>query len=230
MDLATLARGSGVTIRENALVAALEETSDGAPVRWASGSQSCDRVVVSAGPWVAELLPAMKDRVRLTRQQMAFFVPQDAAPFQRGRFPVWTMLSPGNLWYGFPYLHDGFVKVAEDSKVDDTTVNIPREPTTAFLAWVREFVAQRSPALGDAELVGGRSCLYANMADMRDEEFVIDWAPGCERILIAGCGCGHGFKFGGSIGPGIADALEDRENHLGDRFRIGTRFEGEQRD
>ena len=44
-------------------------------------------------------------------------------------------------------------------------------------------------------------------------------------MLIAGCGCGHGFKFGGSIGPVIADALEDRENRMGDLFRIGTRFE-----
>ena len=46
-------------------------------------------------------------------------------------------------------------------------------------------------------------------------------------MLIAGCGCGHGFKFGGSIGPVIADALEDRENPLGDLFRIGTRFNQE---
>ena len=44
-------------------------------------------------------------------------------------------------------------------------------------------------------------------------------------MLIAGCGCGHGFKFGGAIGPVIADALEDRENHLGELFRIGNRFE-----
>ncbi len=223
-DLATVARDSGVTIRENTLVAALEETSDGARVRWDYESKICDRVVVAAGPWVAELLPAMRDRVRITRQQMAFFVPKDAAPFQRGRFPVWTLLSPGNLWYGFPYLHEGFVKVAEDSKVEDTAVDIPREPTTEFLAWAREFVSQRIPALTDAEMVGGRSCLYTNIAKMQDEQFVIDWAPGCERILIAGCGCGHGFKFGGSIGPVIADALEDKENHLGDLFRIGTRF------
>ena len=156
---------------------------------------------------------------------MAFFHPKDPAPFERGRFPVWSILSPGNLWYGFPYLHEGLVKVAEDSKVDDTTVEVSREPTPEFLDWAREFVAARIPALDGAELAGGRSCLYTNMADMEDEQFVIDWAPGFQRVLIAGCGCGHGFKFGGSIGPVIADALEDRENHLGDLFRIGTRFE-----
>ena len=224
-DLAGLAREAGVEIRENTRVTAVEETASGARVRWGVESRDCDRAVVAAGPWVGELLPAMAARVRITRQQMAFFHPKDPAPFERGRFPVWSILSPGNLWYGFPYLHEGLVKVAEDSKVDDTTVDVSREPTPEFLDWAREFVAARIPALDGAELAGGRSCLYTNMADMEDEQFVIDWAPGCQRVLIAGCGCGHGFKFGGSIGPVIADALEDRENRMGDLFRIGTRFE-----
>ena len=224
-DLAGLARDSGVAILENTQVTAVEETASGARIRWDTGSHDCDRAVVAAGPWVGKLLPAMATRVRITRQQMAFFLPKDPAPFERGRFPVWSILSPGNLWYGFPYLHEGFVKVAEDSKVDDTTVDVSREPTPAFLAWARDFVAARIPALDGAAPAGGRSCLYTNMADMEDEQFVIDWAPGCERVLIAGCGCGHGFKFGGSIGPVIADALEDKENRLGDLFRIGTRFE-----
>ena len=224
-DLAGLARDSGVAILENTRVTVVEETASGARVRWDTESQDCDRAVVAAGPWVGQLLPAMAPRVRITRQQMAFFHPQDRAPFERGRFPVWSILSPGNLWYGFPYLHEGLVKVAEDSKVDDTSVDVSREPTPEFLAWAREFVAERIPALDGAGLAGGRSCLYTNMADMEDEQFVIDWAPGFQRVLIAGCGCGHGFKFGGSIGPVIADALEDRENRLGDLFRIGTRFE-----
>ncbi len=74
--------------------------------------------------------------------------PAHPSPFERGRFPVWTSLSPGNLWYGFPYLHEGYVKVAEDSKVDDTTVDVSRPPTRAFLAWAREVVAD---ALKDKE-------------------------------------------------------------------------------
>ena len=39
-------------------------------------------------------------------------------------------------------------------------------------------------------------------------------------------GSGHGFKFGGSLGAVIADAVEDVPNPLGDWFRIGDRFEG----
>ena len=223
-DLAQLARDEGVVVRENTPVAGVSESGDTAQVVLPSESLSFDRAIVAAGPWVAALLPHMEGRIRITRQQMAFFMPKDAAPFKRGRFPVWSILSPGNLWYGFPFLHEGFVKVAEDSKVDDTTVGIERTPTATFLDWACEFVAERIPRLSAGELVGGRSCLYTNMANMVDEEFVIDWAPGYQRVLIAGCGCGHGFKFGGSIGPVIADALEDRDNPLGAMFKIGTRF------
>ena len=224
-DLAQFAREDGVVVRENTVVREVAETAFGARVVCDSDAMTFDRIIVAAGPWVAHLLPQLKTHVRLTRQQMAFFIPKDVARFERERFPVWSILSPSNLWYGFPLLHEGFVKVAEDSKVDDTTVDVEREPTEAFLDWAREFVAARIPELSEGELVGGRSCLYTNMANMDDEQFVIDWAPGCERVLIAGCGCGHGFKFGGAIGPVIADALEDRQNRLGDLFRIGKRFE-----
>ena len=97
-----------------------------------------------------------------------------------------------------------------------------REPTEDFMEAALQFVADRIPSLAKAELAGGRSCLYTNAPD---DHFVIDWVPDSQRLLIAGCGCGHGFKFGGaSIGPVIADALEDKHNPLGDLFRIGTRF------
>jgi glycine/D-amino acid oxidase-like deaminating enzyme len=43
-------------------------------------------------------------------------------------------------------------------------------------------------------------------------------------VLLAGGGSGHGFKFGGSIGPVIADALEDKDNPLGRNFRLAGRF------
>ena len=152
---------------------------------------------------------------------MAFFAPHDPDEFRGEVFPVWSVLTPGNAWYGFPLLDEGYVKVAEDNKVLDADPDSDREPTEQFLSAAREFVADRIPALTEADLVGGRSCLYTNTPD---DHFVIDWAPDSDRVLIAGCGCGHGFKLGGSLGPVIADAIEDRDNPLGRPFRINDRF------
>ena len=96
-----------------------------------------------------------------------------------------------------------------------------RDATPEFLEQARDFVGRRIPGLASAKLVSSRSCFYGNTPDL---DFAIDWAPGRSRILVAGGGSGHGFKFGGSIGPVIADALEEKANPLGDRFRLGTRF------
>jgi len=77
------------------------------------------------------------------------------------------------------------------------------------------------PELAKGRLIGGRSCFYENTPD---HDFIVDWAPDTPRVLVAGGGSGHGFKFGGSIGVVIDDALEEKENPLGRLFRIGRRF------
>lgn len=224
-QLATIARSDGIQIRESMPVEQVDEQSDQVDIVGANGETvSCDRAIVSAGPWVIRLFPELQRHLGITRQQMAFFVPPDPQEFRREVFPVWSVLAPDNAWYGFPFLDEGYVKVAEDNKVLEADPDSDREPTEKFLSEAREFVAERIPALSDGELVGGRSCLYTNT---RDDHFVIDWAPDSSRVLIAGCGCGHGFKFGGAIGPVIADAVEDRDNPLGRLFRINQRFSGE---
>ncbi|MDE2809855.1 MAG: FAD-dependent oxidoreductase, partial [Gemmatimonadota bacterium] len=193
-DLADLARDRGVAIRSHTPVQDVDETDQG--VRLATGSERplFDRVVVAAGAWVVRLFPTLKDHLRITRQQMAFLVPIEPEAFAQKVFPVWTMLSSQAAWYGFPLLREGYVKIAEDSKVERAEPEADRQPSPGFLDQARAFVAQRLPALEGARLVGGRACLYTNTPD---DHFVIDWAPGMRGILIAGCGSGHGFKFGG---------------------------------
>ena len=99
--------------------------------------------------------------------------------------------------------------------------DLDRQGTREFVEQTMEFLRQRIPEMAAGRVVAARSCLYTNTPD---DHFVIDWAPGSSRILAAGGGSGHGFKFGGSIGEVIADAVEEKRNPLGDLFRIGDRF------
>lgn len=220
-DLADLARAEGVLIYSQTPV---QEIEDHGQVRFIckNDTPEFDRAVIAAGAWVTRLLPQFNRHLHLTRQQMAFFVPKNPELFE-GTFPLWSVLSKNEGWYGFPLLQEGYVKVADDLKVEEiTNPDIERAPTDEFLAAAEAFVADRIPALANAELIGGRSCLYTNTPD---NHFVIDWLPNSQRLLVAGCGSGHGFKFGGSIGPVIADALEEKHNSLGDLFRIAKRFD-----
>ena len=61
-----------------------------------------------------------------------------------------------------------------------------------------------------------RACLYCATPD---DHFIIDHAPGAERVIVATGGSGHGFKFGGSLGAVIDYAVEDVQNPLGDWFK-----------
>ena len=221
-DLAGLAQARGLEIRIEFPVAELEET--GATVHVRSGAEvlTFDRVVAAAGAWIVQLWPGLAQHLCLTRNQMVFFIPRDRELFSRQKLPIWSVNTGQEAWYGFPMLAEGYVKVADDLKDDETHPEVERTNTDRFIERVSRFVQERMPGLHGAEMVGGRSCLYTNTPD---DHFVIDWAPGSRNILIAGCGSGHGFKFGGSIGPVIADALEEKHNPLGDLFRIGTRFD-----
>ena len=221
-DLAGLARARGVEVRSESPVTELEDAENGVRLRCGAQTLIFDRVVAAAGAWIVRLWPALAESLYLTRNQMAFFVPRDPELFSRQNLPVWSVNTGKEAWYGFPMLVEGYVKVADDLKVDETHPEVERTNTRRFLDMLSRFIEERMPGLRGAEMVGGRSCLYTNTPD---DHFVIDWAPGARRILIAGCGSGHGFKFGGSIGPVIADALEEKHNPLGDLFRIGARFD-----
>ena len=218
-DLAGLARSIGVQIREETPVLALEEQGSGVVAKYGGHTEAAEFAVVAAGPWVARLCPDLGQNLRVSHQQMAFFKPTDPTPYAAATFPVWTLPTAEEHWYGFPYLPEGLVKIAGDRKGPTVDPDTDRDPTPDFLTAARNFVEERIPSLANAELVGGRSCLYTNTPD---NDFVIDRAS--SRILVAGCGSGHGFKFGGSIGPLVADMLEDKDNPLGDALRIGQRF------
>ncbi len=223
-DLSRLAGDEGVTLKEHTRVVGIEESESGVEVATDRDSFSFDRTVVAAGPWVGRLLPPVGESMLISRQQMAFYRPVDPAPFRRDVFPGWSWHPKTQGWYGFPLLADGTVKIANDMVGEEVDSDVERTNTQDFLEEVREFAARRLPELAKGEFLGGRSCLYTNTPD---GHFVVDWAPGMNRTVVAGGGSGHGFKFGGSIGEVIADAVEDRANPLGDLFRIGERLHTE---
>lgn len=216
-DLAALAIAEGVTIRTQTPVLEIAENPSGVQLTLTNESAVADRVVIAVGAWMSRLVPELGRHVRVTRQEMAFFRPPDPTPFRRDRCPVWCVHPDTEAWYGFPMLREGFFKIASDQLGPVVEPDIERSATPDFLAAVEEFVALRLPGIAAGELVGSRSCLYTNTVD---HQFVVDWVPDSQRVAVAGCGCGHGFKFGGVIGMVVADHIEDKANPLGEPFRM----------
>ncbi len=220
--MADVARECGAEIRENTPVNSIDERSSDVVVAVEGDRAVFDLVVVATGVWVGRLLPEIGANVKVTHQQMLLIEPRDPAIFAHGVFPKWGIDPDGEGWYGFPLLREGYVKIAKEPLGDTVDPDTDRAGTPEFAEETLAFLRERIPEMARGKIAESRSCLYTATPD---DHFMVDRVPGRERIFVAGGGSGHGFKFGGSIGPIIADAVEDRANPLGDRFRIGDRFD-----
>ena len=215
-----LAGDAGVTVRERTPVAAVEERAGAATVRVDSAEQAFDRVVVAAGAWIGRLLPELARPLTVTRQEMLLLPAPDPVSFSYPRMPTWGAEPGGEEWYGFPLLRDGSVKVARDRLGPAVDADVDRAGTAAFAADAEAMLRRRLPALAGSASACGRSCLYTMTPDAH---FLVDTVPGTERLVVAGAGSGHAFKFGGVFGPLVAGVVEDRPDPAAERLRIGGR-------
>jgi sarcosine oxidase len=219
--LTTLAQKHGAEVRFGEGVRAVEPVGDKARIVTERATIEADAAIVSAGPWVSSLLPGASLPLRVTRQVMAWFAPNDPAAFAASRFPVFLIESAHGIHYGFP-AHGAGVKVAKhhhgDEAVDpdlyDRTVSATDE------ALIRAAVADHLPD-ANGPLIDAKTCLYTVASD---GDFIIDRLPGAASIVIASPCSGHGFKFAPAIGEILADLTTGRTpKHDISRFRI-SRF------
>ena len=219
--LGRLAREEGVTILESAPVLGVEEVSGAVRLHIDGADRDFDRVVVAAGVWIGRLLPEVGRLLDVTHQEMVLIEVERRDTFAHGAMPVWGVDPDGEGWYGFPLLREGYVKVAKEPLGETVDPDVDRQGTPEFVELTMEFLRERIPEMARGRVVGSRTCLYASTPD---DHFIIDYVPGSSRVLVSGGGSGHGFKFGASMGQVIADALEERHNPLGDRFRLRDRL------
>lgn len=198
------ARAAGAEVRTSARVVAVEPTPGGVRLR-VEGQEPVPaaRVVVAAGPWIADLLPDLAPHLRLTRQVLGWFAPRDADALRLGRFPVAILDDgPAGAVYGFPDLGTG-TKWARHGEAGV----LAHADRAAQDAGPGDEAALRGPldrlvpgAAGP--LLRMRTCIYTRTAD---EHFVLDAPPGEPRLIAASPCSGHGFKFASVLGEALAE-------------------------
>src|SRR5687768_7858897 len=92
-----LAERAGATLRFGA-PASLRPDGAGVVVESGGRRDAVDRVVLTAGAWLAELLPVLSGSLRIERVPLFWFEPVAAV----GPLPVWIVESQGGDFYGFP--------------------------------------------------------------------------------------------------------------------------------
>jgi sarcosine oxidase len=231
--LIDLARERGVEIMEGLRVTVAEQAESRVDVITDRAEKvACERAMIASGPWTRSLLPLLSDRLTTTRQEIVYFKPADAAAtggapharpsFEPASFPIFLELESG--FYGFPIHHGGAMKIANHHKGAEIDPSLDDRVDERFIERCRGFFAEFIPGLADARVHETRVCVYNNTPD---DDFIIDWHPQLERVLVVTGFSGHGFKFGPTIG-GIAAQLllSGRTSYDIDRFRL-DRFEGD---
>jgi sarcosine oxidase len=204
----SLARRNGAELRTNERVTDFEETGDGVTVETDRGRYVADRLVVTAGAWLPQLVPAQARLFRVFRQVLFWFDVEGAPEsFSPERFPVfiWEVQKGSQGIYGFPAV-DGAnkgIKIATESYAETTTPDAVRRSVShdEMTSMYRQYVAPHFGGVG-SRCIKSAVCLYTVTPDFG---FVIDWLPGSNRVLIASACSGHGFKHSASIGEILAE-------------------------
>ena len=199
-------------------------------VHLANGERlAADRFVFALGPWLPKVFPnVIGPRILATRQEVFYFaIPPGDRRFLPSAMPGWADFNGGDIFYGFPDLEGRGAKIAHDQhgvEVDPDTQD--RRPTAAALAEIVEFRDRRFPALRGAQLIGAEVCQYENSSN---GDFLIDFHPGLENVLLVGGGSGHGFKHGPEVGRYSARRLMGSAK-AEPRFSLATKGETHHRE
>jgi len=215
-----LAQGMGAELHEGERANRWRATREAVEVETDKDVYSSDMVVVAAGPWTGAMLDHGLPLV-CERQVPFWFRPNTSNDIFNGdRMPIFIVEEDGRQFYGVPDLGDG-VKLAEHhngSRVDPDG-NVPAA-SAADLGPVVEFANRRLPGLEGP--IDSTTCIYTNTPD---GNFIIDFHPSDDRLLIVSACSGHGFKFSSVIGEIVGQLVETgRTAHDISLFRL-SRFE-----
>lgn len=214
-----LAKKAGAEIRTNERVVGWKRNGEGVLVRGENAEYSARRLIISAGPWIVDLVRELGAVLQVERQVLLWFETLEKEIFGPERFPIhlWEY-EPNKMFYGFPDLGTGLkVSFHHQGEITDTAA-VNREVTEADIAAMRSLLGKYLPG-GNGRFLRGTVCLYTNTPD---GHFIIDKHPRDERVILTSPCSGHGFKFGSAIGEVLADlAMEGKSRFDLSLFRLG---------
>jgi sarcosine oxidase len=208
-----LARHNGATLLYGTTVCSMRESGDGIVVETTAGAYSADRVVVSAGPWLADLLddPLLRELFTVYRQTLHWFEvdAERSDVAQPGATPVYLWaFGPGatDFFYGFPAI-DGAVKVASERYDQPATPgDVERDVASSEAADVYDRALKGRLRIATPKRLRSAVCLYTVTPD---HGFAIDEHPSLAGVTIVSPCSGHGFKHSAAIGESVAQRLLD---------------------
>ncbi len=186
------------------------------------GTYRAARLIIAAGAWAGGLLQDLGIRLEVRRKPLLWFRTATAQYREADGGPGFFFETPAGLFYGFPEVGGGEIKVAEhtggESVADPLAVDRSLRP--ADLRPVAEFLRRHMPGVSAGECLRHAVCLYTMS---RDEHFIVDRHPAHPQVAFAAGLSGHGFKFTSVLGEILARLAVDGGTELPIGFLSCTR-------
>jgi len=225
-----LAIRHGADIIPNVKVESWSRTGSGFEIITQAEKYNAEKLIFTAGPWAATLLPQWSSHFNVSRQLLTWMNTRNNTSFELGRFPCWMFADDGfpGVFYGFPVLlptqFDGPIgfKLAYHYQGEMTDPNlIDREPKTGEVKILIDFMNRYFPN-EYLSMQALKVCMYTNSPD---EHFILDFLPGFDQDVIVATGfSGHGFKFAAVIGEIMSDLAITGKTEMAIDFLRVTRF------
>lgn len=202
--LLSLAESKGAKALFNESIINVENRPDQVIVTTNKQQYTSDRLIISVGAWLNQLLPGLALPLKVERRVVHWFTNTDMR--------CNDFLSPTNLpvyiWeyeqdhmiYGFPDLGNG-IKIANTKQgVFSEPDILDRTIKQSEIDEMHDIVTKRFNI--KAQHLRSLVCMYTMTPD---EHFIIDYYPHSDRIIVASACSGHGFKFASAIGKILAE-------------------------
>ncbi|RYX83910.1 N-methyl-L-tryptophan oxidase [bacterium] len=204
-----LAKRDGADIHTDEKVLSFTQHTDGVTVATDKGEYHAQKLIISAGSWLSELLePQYEGLFKVYRQVLYWFdIADNYLSFAPENFPVFIWdFGTGNdeAMYGFPAIDgaQGGLKVArEEYQVTTTPESVERTVSDAETDVMFERCIEPHLIGVKRECLKATTCLYTVTPD---SGFVIDVHPQHKDVIIASPCSGHGFKHSAAIGEALA--------------------------
>jgi len=222
-----LASQASATVQTNEPVREWRAWGEGVDVRTDQGVYRANRLILSGGAWMPELLPGWASQLQIERQVLLWFEALRPELFAPGQFPIhlWEY-EPDRFFYGFPDLGTGVKLAFHHQGQAGPRETLGADVTAEDIESLRGVVGRYLPeALG--RYLRGTVCRYTNTPD---GHFLIDRHPAHANVVVASPCSGHGFKFASAIGEALAELAIDGRPRLDLDFLSGRRlgyFKGE---
>jgi sarcosine oxidase len=199
------AAAAGAELRTGEALTGWEVAGDHVVVTTAGGPVRAGALVLALGAWMGQAYGAGGGAfLTVERQVVQWFEPaRHPARFRSDALPVvlWEF-GPEEFFYAIPDTGEGLKAGLHHGGAVVTPDRVDREVSEGEARALHEVMVRILPDAGGRSL-GSSVCLYTNTPD---RHLLLGRHPEHARVVLAGGGSGHGFKYAPAVGD-IAAAL-----------------------